>query len=244
MLIHRSDADLHGQTSHNELVAAFHSSVGWIPMFGEMNPFKLYNPMRPFMYWYNSRIMNRYIGNLLDERFEIRKVRPAEKIKSGKPIVDLALDTYLENHATTSDQKARRMNPIFRRFSTTQIKTFMFAGHDTTSSTIAYIYHLLSKNPEALDVVRREYDAIFGPDVSLTAKIIAENPHVLQKLPYSHAIIKETLRLYPLGPTIRVGTPGHYLQHEGQRYPTERFFVSVSTQNFSRNGARWGSKKN
>lgn len=242
-LSHCSDADLHGQTSHNDLVSAFHSSVGWIPMFGEMNPFKLYNPMRPFMYWYNSRIMNRYIGNLLDERFEIRKVRPAEKIKRGKPIVDLALDTYLENHATNSDQEAERIDPIFKRFATTQIKTFMFAGHDTTSSTIAYIYHLLSKNPHALDVVRKEYDAIFGTDVSSTAGMIAENPHVLQKLPYSHAIIKETLRLYPLGPTIRVGTPGHYLKHAGQRFPTEKIFVSVLTQNFLRDGVEMGAEE-
>lgn len=241
MLNYYSDADLHAQTSQNELVSAFRSQVTWIPMSGEMNPFKLYNPMRPFMYWYNTRRMNRYIGNLLDERFEIRKARPAEKIQRSKPIVDLALDTYLENHATSSNNEDGKMDPIFKRFATTQIKTFMFAGHDTTSSTIAYMYHLLSKNPHALDAVRQEYDAVFGSDVSLTAEIITETPHVLQKLPYSHAIIKETLRLYPPGPTVRAGIPGYHLQHEGQQYPTEG--ICVSKLKAPSEPARWGSTK-
>lgn len=229
LLSHYSDADLHAQISKNELVSAFRNQVTWIPMAGEMNPFKLYNPMRSFMYWYNARRMNRYIGNLLDDRFEIRRVRRAEDIKRSKPIVDLALDTYLENHATSKKENGR-MNSTFKRFAITQIKTFMFAGHDTTSSAIAYMYHLLSKNPHALDVVRQEYDAVFGSDVSLTPQIIAKTPHVLQKLHYSHTIIKETLRLFPPGPTARTGFPGHYLEHKGQRYPTEGICVSKSSE--------------
>lgn len=208
-------------------------------MSGEMNPFKLYNPMRPFMYWYNARRMNRYIGNLLDERFETKRVRPTEKIKRSKPIVDLALDTYLQNHATSKKEDGK-LDPTFKRFAITQIKTFMFAGHDTTSSTIAYMYHLLSKNPHALDAVRKEYDAVFGSDVSLTPQIITKTPHVLQKLHYSHAIIKETLRLFPPGPTVRTGLPGHYLEHEGQRYPTEGICVS---QKLRSKQARWSPKE-
>lgn len=173
--------------------------------------------------------MNRYNEKVLDDRFEIRRVRPAENIKRSKPIVDLTLDTYLKNHAT-SKKEDERMDLTFKRFIITQIETFMFAEHDTISSIIAHMYHFLFKNPHALDAVRQEYDAIFGSDVSLAPQIIAKTPHVLQKLHYSHAIIKETLRLFPPGPTVRTGFPGHYLEHEGQRYPTEGICVSQSSE--------------
>jgi cytochrome P450 len=205
-----------------------------------MNPFKLYNPIRPFMYWYNARRMDRYIENLLDDRLKIRRVRMTENTKRSKSVVDLALDTYLKDHATSkkedekmdssSKKEDKNMDSTFKSFAITQVKTFMFAGYDSTSSTIAYMYHLLSKNPHALDIVRQEHDAVLGFDVSLASQILAKTPHVLQKLHYSHAIIKETLRLFPAGITSRTGRSGDYMEHEGIRYPTEGICVSEGSE--------------
>lgn len=188
-----------------------------------MNPLKKYNPMRPFVYWYNTRKMNSILGKVLDDRFASRKAN--EQLQSstfGKPIIDSALDNYLNDES----QKSRdRIDPTFKEFAVDQIKLFLFAGHDTTSTTASYMYHLLSKNPSALHTVRKELDDVLGLDIAQGPRILSENPHLLNKLHYSNAVIKETLRLYPPVSSARTGEPGFFLEHDGVKYPTDGFLV-------------------
>lgn len=160
---------------------------------------------------------------MLDDRFTTRKaLDKTEKLKHNKPIIDLALDNY-ENEGY--QVLTERIDPTFKAFAIDQIKLFMFAGHDTTSSTVSYVYHLLSKNPSALRAVRKEYDDILGSDIAQAPLVLAEDPHVLSRLHYSNAIIKETLRLFPPASTARKGEPGFFLEHEGMKYSTEGFMV-------------------
>ncbi|KAK4695417.1 hypothetical protein P7C71_g2337, partial [Lecanoromycetidae sp. Uapishka_2] len=73
--------------------------------------------------------------------------------------------------------------------------------------------------------VRAEYDDVFGVNVQQTAQRIKDDPYLLNKLPYSVAIIKEILRLYPPASSVRQGVPGFFLHHDGKQYPTEGFMV-------------------
>ena len=51
-----------------------------------------------------------------------------------------------------------------------------------------------------------ELDAVFGADDSQsTARIIRENPYILNALPYCLAVLKETLRVFPTAGTTRGG---------------------------------------
>ena len=74
-----------------------------------------------------------------------------------------------------------------------QMKTFYFAGHDTTATTISWAMWELSLNAEILDQVRKE----------LKEHQIWTDPKTpptydqLQKCEYLDAVIRETLRLYP-----------------------------------------------
>ena len=79
-----------------------------------------------------------------------------------------------------------------------QIKGFIFAGHDATSASAVFTYHLLSTHPKVLAKVRAEHDKIFGPDVDEVASILCAKPSIINELPYTLAVIKETLRIYPL----------------------------------------------
>jgi cytochrome P450 len=76
---------------------------------------------------------------------------------------------------------------------THQLKTFYFAGHDTTATTISWAVWLLSQHPEALDKVRAE---LKGHCVWTTPDR-APSYEDLQKCVYLEATLKETLRLYP-----------------------------------------------
>ena len=63
------------------------------------------------------------------------------------------------------------------------------AGHDTTATTLAYAFHLLSRNPEVEERFHAELDDVLGDrDATLDD---------LPNLPLTDQIVTETLRLYP-----------------------------------------------
>ena len=69
---------------------------------------------------------------------------------------------------------------------------FLFAGQDTTATTVAYALWALGRNPEQQARVAAEVDAL--PDRSLTPDDV---PH----LGYTVQVLRESLRLCPPGPT-------------------------------------------
>jgi len=74
-----------------------------------------------------------------------------------------------------------------------QLKTFYFAGHDTTATTIAWAIWLLSQHPAELRKLRAELQAhgVWADPAR------APTHEDLQACAYLDATVKETLRLYP-----------------------------------------------
>lgn len=213
---------MHAQTDENDFVSAFRNQLTWLLRSNEVNPFVLFNPMRPIIFQYNKWRMDSFIGKALDERFRSRPDKEAadgRATKRSRPVIDLALDAYHEEEG--AKHTATGIDATFKKFAINQIKTFMFGGHDTTSSTICYVAYALSEHPEALRKVRQEYDEVFGRNLEQTPRLIKRDPYLLNKLPYTVAVIKEVLRLYPPVSTVRKGLPGFFLHHDGKQYPTE-----------------------
>ncbi|KAF2170474.1 hypothetical protein M409DRAFT_35917 [Zasmidium cellare ATCC 36951] len=124
-----------------------------------------------------------------------------------------------------------------------QLMIFFFGGEDAVSIVIPWMVNRSAANSECLDKIRVEHDAVLGPDPSLGLDKIRESPHLLDSLPYSHAVIKETLRLNPATITIREGQPDFTLEIKGsdKRWPTDGFDLFDSSitihrdeKNFSR----------
>jgi len=92
-----------------------------------------------------------------------------------------------------------------------QLRTFLFAGHDTTSILISWALYELSRTPRALAAVRAELDTVLGADATdppaVRARILDRDPS-LQHMPYIAAVVKETLRLHPPAGASRVIPPG------------------------------------
>lgn len=162
--------------------------------------------------------MNNYLTRELDRRYGAMQDSSDESNKT-RSVIDLALKAYLEEHPT-----ATGIDADFKEFAMAQIKLFIFAGHDTTSTGAVFTYHLLAKYPEALAKVRAEHTRVFG--IGDAAPLLVSTPSLLSKLTYTLAVIKESLRLYPTVAAWREGQPDFAIVTEkGQSLPTEHCMV-------------------
>lgn len=210
--------------------------VRWLTFGTDINPFRRFNPLRPLVHWYNARRMNQYVSLVVDERIaKYQKREDLQGVKSTKSILDLALAAYLGDK-----QDINAMDSIFKLFAMSQIKLFLFSGHDTTSSSICYLFYVLSNNPTVLKRVTDEHDDVFGIEPKKAGSIIAEMPSLLNQIPYSLAVIKETLRLYPPVSSVRAGEPGfNVTDDDGRQFPTDGFMVWANSHSVQRDPAYW-----
>jgi cytochrome P450 len=89
-----------------------------------------------------------------------------------------------------------------------QVRLFIFAGYDSTASVICYCFHYLSKYPKVLARLRAEHDEVLGLDPTSAAAKLSEDPRLVNNLPYTLAVIKEVMRMFPPAGTTRAGKPG------------------------------------
>ncbi|CRK92923.1 CLUMA_CG006516, isoform A [Clunio marinus] len=76
-----------------------------------------------------------------------------------------------------------------------EVDTFMFEGHDTTTSGIAFCLYCIANNPEVQRKAFEEIRNVIGDDVTKPT-----TQKDLNNLHYLELVIKETLRLYPSVP--------------------------------------------
>ena len=182
------DIELNSQARENELVTTLRKQGSWTEFSGQLNPLGKLNPLRPIMTRYYTRIINGYIERVIDKRYEARQNGTDSGRKSA---VDWALNEFANQQEGYSKSDGTISNfKAFKAAVIDQMKTFMFAGHDTTSSTICFVYYMLSLHPEKLDKVLREHDKVFGRDISRAAALIKENPNLISDLPYTLAVIR------------------------------------------------------
>jgi cytochrome P450 len=71
------------------------------------------------------------------------------------------------------------------------MQTFLFAGHDTTASALAWIIYYLALFQDIQQKVKQEVDGLLIDDSAMpTYEQVREN------ITYTNAVIKEVLRLY------------------------------------------------
>ncbi|CZT44227.1 related to cytochrome P450 CYP4/CYP19/CYP26 subfamilies [Rhynchosporium secalis] len=192
-------------------------AVRWHIAAGEFNPFKRFNPIKPLVQWKNGRLMDDYISKELDKRFADRQQSSATVTRS---IIDLVLEEYMSRNPEAN--KANQMNPAFKKWATVQIRLFLFAGHDSTATSLCYTYHLLSQNPGALQRIRAEHDEAFGTDLSTVATQLLDHPRKINTA------------------GIRTGTTDAVLQDDdGNEYPTEGTAILILHNAIHRNPKYW-----
>lgn len=234
------DTRFDAQRTKNTFTTALRAQIRWLSFGNEANLFERWHPLRPLMRRWNARQMVQYVSQELDNRFvHNRKNKDRMDKERSKTIIDLALEKYLADQARNRGG-AEGMDETFKNAAICQIRTFLFAGHDTSSSTLCYCYHLLSLHPHVRRSMVDELDKVLGEDVGQAASRIAKSPHLLNQLTYTFAIIKETLRLYPPASSTRSGEPGFTVASpDGRQCPTEGLLVWSNSVAIHRNPDFW-----
>lgn len=89
--------------------------------------------------------------------------------------------------------------------------TFLFAGHDTSSSALSWIFYYLAKYPDVYAKVREEVDSVLG-DRELTVDDIPN-------FKYIKNVVNESLRIRPVIPMVdRIATEDFVI--DGYRIPS------------------------
>lgn len=78
-----------------------------------------------------------------------------------------------------------------------EVETFMFEGHDTTTSGTSFALYLISRHPEVQSKLLEEIADVIGTDANT-----APTYRQLQDMRYMECVIKESMRLYPPVPII------------------------------------------
>jgi cytochrome P450 len=71
-----------------------------------------------------------------------------------------------------------------------QVMTLMFAGHDTSTSTLTFMMHELARHPDVLAKLCEEQDEVLGGEAPDIEKLE-------RQMPYLDMVLDEVLRLYP-----------------------------------------------
>eukprot|EP01134_Creolimax_fragrantissima_P003934 CFRG3934T1 len=122
---------------------------------------------------------------------ECEKAKQA--ITAKKDILSIALSYTMQNQDDVTDIDLDAI--------TTQMKTFLFAGHDTVATLTAWCLYFLSQHTIFQEQLIAEVDDLF-------ARTDDFDYEDLNKLKMCGAVVKETLRLYPPGTTVRHVVPG------------------------------------
>ena len=192
------DVAFDSQRGPNTLVDSMLSFIKWMEIGNAwMNPIAILDIRGSFVLRYQSWKMNRYLSRIVEDRFATRHTR-----QKSKAIIDLALDVYIKE---TKGIDTTHLDPDFKTAAISNMKIFIFAGHDTTSTGIAYALYYLFKYPDILAKIRKEHDDVFGSDPADAANQLREDPYLLNKLIYTTAVIREVLRYQPPASTLRAG---------------------------------------
>jgi cytochrome P450 len=75
--------------------------------------------------------------------------------------------------------------------------------------------------------LRDEHDRVCGPTTSGAVALLRDEPHRTSELEYTTAVVKETLRLFPVGFVTRINDKdsGGVMTYKSRSYPTGDFLI-------------------
>ncbi|KAJ9651734.1 hypothetical protein H2198_009006 [Neophaeococcomyces mojaviensis] len=235
-----------GPKSTFGILTAIRTMSGLVERTGQGFDFWNYiNLARFFKSWLYERLYDRAILNEIVSKLPNSKASSDTKpSQDAKAIVHLSL-------------AGLKPTPQVLASTVSSVKTFLFAGQDTTSTLIQWMAYELSKSypssplySEHYRKVREqlcaEHDFVFGSanPLDVLNKMSSEEFNMDEvlaaKLPYTTAFVKETLRLHPPAGTARLTPMAHDSVANGLAKP---MFLDFPAWTHSKTGEHHDAKK-
>ncbi len=128
--------------------------------------------------WGRMKQRQRQVHHLLQAEIEERRARGNE---ARTDVLSLMMAARDENGQAMTDEELRD-----------ELLTILFAGHETTATTLAWAFYQIHQQPDVREKLLNELDKV-GKN---------SPPKEIAQLPYLTAVCQETLRMYPVLPTI------------------------------------------
>lgn len=119
----------------------------------------------------------------------------------GVDLLSLLIDARDEEGEWLTDQQIRD-----------EVMTLLFAGHDTTTSTVAFMFYELGRHPDIVAALREEQHRVLGSATADAGVLMSGQLELLDR------VLDETLRMYPpawIGPRRAIDT----YEFAGQKVP-------------------------
>jgi unspecific monooxygenase len=128
--------------------------------------------------WGRMKQRQRKVHRLLQAEIEERRAKGNE---GRADVLSLMMAARDENGQALTDEELRD-----------ELLTILFAGHETTATTLAWAFYQVHRNPDVYEKLLYELDGL------------GENPSSMEvaQLPYLTAVCQETLRMYPVIPIL------------------------------------------
>lgn len=220
-LVPGTTVDLYGWTRHLAMRVAMRALFGLDPDGQQARAIDAAETFEEALAFYSSEYILRVLRNSRSPWGRMQ--RAARKLdaliyaeiddrrrtgRRGEDILSMLLDA--------SDEDGNRLNETQIR---DEVMTLMFAGHDTTTSTVSFMFYELARQPQIVERLLAEQDANFAGDGRPTGEQLISG-----ELTELEMVLEETLRKYPpawVGP--RRATEA--FEFEGHTVP-ERAFVN------------------
>ncbi|CAI0641785.1 unnamed protein product [Colletotrichum noveboracense] len=194
----------------------------------QSDPAVMLNPFARLKIWWRRKKISKQLDISMTRKIRERFMAlPQDEIissrRSAQSILDLMLREHLPTPSAASKERpnGRNLSEIDEAVILSNIKNLLVGGHGTTTDSICFSFMLLSEAPTVVETMLQEHRDILGSDFDSIVSSIANNPERLQTLPYTEAVIKEILRLFPIGFTVRQAAPQATVSHNGETFPID-----------------------
>ncbi|KAI1324487.1 cytochrome P450 [Xylariaceae sp. FL0255] len=196
------DADFNAQKTGQptEFVKAYHEMIGMFGSEGIILPW-YFTPFKEMKRRKLSKRVYDALRPIVRDAYANRK----DQSTKSRSILSLSLEQDVEIPSQRMIDEA-----------CDQLCTFLFAGHDTTSTLLCWLFYELSRTPHAMKALRKELNDLFGKDPNpaiVRDKLLSsDGQDIVSRMTYTSAVVKEALRLWPPGGTARMTKAGDGLK--------------------------------
>jgi len=123
--------------------------------------------------------------------------------QNAQPSSPLHSLRFRASHNSKSDVKVNNGSNVNKDILDEAI-TLLFAGQDTTAATLSWTLHLLSLHPQLQDRLVEEINQVIEETPNIHKSIPGEfiSRKMIAKMPFLDAVLKESMRLYPVAPFV------------------------------------------